>query len=407
MLDPVSATDFTANSQADGLGTDYTSLSSVAATYQANSVLLELSTLAPTSVFFTLLQCRGTGVYDQADTVLEAVADDTDGQPENILTLDLSYQTDVALALEEAQFQIHISSQGHRRAKTVTVYPTDVDSDIVARSYAVRDISDKITITELVNALVATEAYYINGIAGEITPDGECRLTYTLEIADATQYWVLEQAGKSELGLTTTLAFGLVIGHADLAHGDTHADSAHTDSAHSDTSHSDHAHGDSAGHGDTAHADSHSDTAHSDTAHSDDAHVDSHSDVAHVDSHGDDEPLVFHGDHDDASESGLLMFPPDGHEDSVEFGHTDTHADTSHGDTHTDTSHSDVSHSDISHVDTHTDVAHSDVAHGDAAHLDDASHTDTAHSDVAHTDVAHGDADHGDGHSDSPHGDAN
>lgn len=406
MLDPVATTDYLVNSADDGSGTDLTASVTVDAIYQANSVLFEVTNNSSQVGFITKLQARGIAVIDQQDTVVEQEIENPQGIPQNVITLDMPYQTDPALAIEEAQYELHVANQQDRRAKSVTVSLSRQSTSVRARAIAVREISDRVNITEAMTAMPisSSETYYINSVACSVDGGGRIRYTYGLELADQTQYWILDQVGYSELGQTTVLGFGLVIGHTDFAHIDTsHGDIAHGDTAHTDTAHGDAAHGDAGthldvAHSDTAHADAnHNDSAHQDVAHGDSAHSDSHSDTAHSD--------VAHND----------VVHVDVHEDNYEpltDTHTDTHNDIAHGDSHTDVAHNDThgdsAHSDSAHVDeAHEDIAHGDTLHSDVAHGDN-SHTDTAHDDVAHGDVSHSDNAHSDvEHGDTPHGDEN
>jgi hypothetical protein len=415
MTTPVASTDYILNSKEDGTGTDVTNKATVNATFTANSVVYTINHDHDQAAYLTTLQVRGKGIYDHERTSLEYEdADSIADVGEYATSLDMPYQSDSAFGLELAIWVIALSSQGFKTSSAIKIMLNRLSQER-AELFAAREISDRIRLTETQTATSAE--FFINQIEWSIESDMGMWISFLPVVADQTQFWYLEVPGKSELGQTTRLGFGLVVGHTDVSHGDIHADESHSDTAHDDQ-HGDVAHEDGA-HGDSEHTDTHSDTPHSDTAHTDYyddvdhqdvSHRDSHSDVSHADSytdfaHVDEYTDIPHLDyHEDIEED----FHIDVHEDQE---HGDTHTDGAHIDIHTDTphsdSHNDREHEDVSHEDSHGDVTHVDInhsdTHGDGEH-DDAAHADVTHVDT-HTDVEHIDLEHEDLHIDTPHGD--
>jgi hypothetical protein len=437
---PVAHTDFTFNGAADGSGADLTANIGIVVDAFGNTSKLTITNNGPDG-YLTAARLLGKGIFDFTPVMLQA--DDANSQINvgiNVLSFDAPYQSSVATENEICLYIVNLYKGASTQIPRVRFRCPATDLVLAARLLR-RQISDRIALGESLTGVSSTRNFFINSV--DIVADNRNHLTveWSLAPADQTQYWLLEVAGRSELGQTTVLGFGLVIGHTDVAHVDiahgdvAHADVAHADvshvDTHSDVAHSDIAHGDAGVHGDTAHGDvahvdsahadvshgdvAHSDISHSDVAHGDVAHTDSHSDVVHQDvAHGD---SFFETHTDDGGDPN--QWP--NHTDA--FGaHDDSHTDVAHGDTtnavaHTDTAHSDSAHSD-SHTDTaHTDVSHTDTAHTDTAHDDAGAHTDIVHSDVAHADVAHADVAHTDAahtdthtdtsHVDSAHGDIN
>lgn len=433
MVPAVATTDYTFNTQADGLGTDVTANVDVTTTFTSNAVVFGITNNYTAIVYATKLQARGIGLYAQERTILE----DTDpaSTDDNPLSFEMPYQADVTTAQEVAQYLRHVYGQKRKRVGAIPLMLTPWDEDR-ALLLARRDISDRFSFTETMSGLASAQ-FFINAVDFRLAADGTVWLYWTPAIADSTKFWHLGQVGFSELGQTTTLGFGYVVGHTDVAHGDSHTDQAHsdtthvdthTDTAHGDTGHGDTGHSDSHGdsahvdthsdtahddvaHGDVIHDDSHSDSVHGDVAHVDAAHNDSHSDTAHVDSHDDNAHVdtPSHVDGEDVQPHGdeehFDSHSDDAHADShSDAAHADSHTDNAHADGHDDTAHTDTAHSDVTHVDSHTDTVHAD-SHSDSAHTD-AAHTDSAHAD-SHSDTSHADAAHEDSHEDSAHGDAN
>lgn len=386
VIEPVSGVDYLANSAADGSGVDRTSALTVATEITANSVLFTITSSA--AAWLTTLQARGVGLFDSANTAVQAQdADSIADVGENLYSLDMPYLSDIALGSEVTQYLLSLARQNSKRAISVRVMLNGLSSAGRASQFALRDVSHRVGVREGMTALPISDSSgsYIDRLNWEVDADGMVWVTWFLAKSDSTQYWHLEIPGRSELGLTTRLGFSLIVGHTDVEHSDDHGDVAHTDVAHSD-SHTDTAHEDSA-HADSGHTDvAHSDVAHSDVAHTD-FHVDEHQDVWFDDSHGDSP----HGD---------------AHNDFFDGGHGDGHIDNAHNDSHVDIAHQDF-HGDLAHNDVaHSDVNHSDVAHQDTSHTDGA-HADTAHGDVAHSDTLHTDTPHTDDHGDRAHGDVN
>ena len=412
MLSAVADIDYSFNTAADGTGVNVTPQVDVTTIYTANSVLFQIE--APITCYCIKLQARGTAVVDQANIITEASDDTSIGiYGENNLSLDMPYTGDVPFGQEVVQYLLFLEQQTSKRVKDVTLLLNDKPLD---RQYLIaqREISDRVGVAEPMNALpvLLNEGHFINRIGLREDINGSILFDWTLCLADATQYWYLEIPGFSELGYTTRLGFGLVIGHTDAVHADTHDDIAHGDIAHVDE------HGDII-HADAVHADSaHTDTPHQNVAHTDITHQDWHANTGHGDNpHSDSHSNSAHRDaHSNAAHLDIAHVNVAGHP------YTNSHMDTYHNTEHYDAAHYDMwggaggnTHWDIPHADSHDDYhnnshiddggnPHYDTPHGDGAHVD--SHTNDAHGD-SHADQAHSNADHGDGHGDSPHYDVN
>lgn len=402
-LDTVTpTTDYVANSLADGTGTDLTGSLGVTVGLSGNATTFTITLSGSTSGFITKLQQRGKPLYDYGSSILGWQDDVSLAKyGPSAEQIDMTYQADPRFGLEVAQYIVYLYAFPTTQISGL-IRVVDLGHDAVERSRSLdRDISDRIRLVDPVTGI--DKSFFINAIS-ETVIESQLRTEFLLGPADSTAFWQLEVPGSSELDLTTTLGFGLIVGHADVAHQDAHSDVAFSDVAHIDT-HTDNPHQDT-----TA---THADIAHTDTAHSDVSHLDAHFDTAHTDVvHSDSHSDVAHNDvaHSDSHGDAHTDFPSDptvpiDHGDVPHWDeHFDSHGDSSHVDTH-----SDVAHSDVAHVDDHFDRVHSDVIHSDAVHSDhtDASHTDTVHGDVAHVDVIHSDVLHGDTHDDVEHGDMN
>jgi hypothetical protein len=444
MLPAVPGTDYTFNIEQDGSGIDVTYQVAVDTIYTANSVLFQIE--SPVTCYCTKLQARGTAVTDQANIITEVEDEDSiQMYGENSLSLDMPYNGDVPFGQEVVQYLLYLEQQTPKRVTNVPLLLNDKSHDR-QRLIVQREISDRVGVAEPMNSLpvLLHEGHFINNINMSEDSEGNIIVQWGLTLADASSYWYLEVPGKSELGQTTRLGFGLVVGHTDISHiddhgdithgdithVDTHGNSPHSDSVHSDTAHSDVPHSNVA-HSDVSHSNAHSDAPHSDQAHEDwhsnSEHRDSHTNVAHQDQAHQDDPgqgyTNSHNDlHQDYTHNDGGTVPPqqyvnthanshidDGGRPHIDYPHQDTaHSDAFTNDAHGD-GHNDVQHINWAHGDSHSDVAHQDVLHSDS-HSDsghgDALHEDAVHVDT-HSDVSHSDVTHSDSHGDFAHGDAN
>lgn len=418
MVTPVASTDYAANSQSDGSGSDLTAFVALTVNFGGNGARVLIENNGSTTAWMTLLQLRGRGIYDYQNVVLEAEDEDAQINVGTTATADMPYQDNAALGEEIALWILSLYKDAENIAESATIFIPRSDEDLADRVLS-REISDRIDIVEQMTGFVSgtMTGHFIQNVKLTIDERNNLSITWGLAPANRQQFWLLEIPGRSELDETTVLGFGLVVGHTDVSHSDTHDDGAHGDVAHYDV------HGDEhvdTAHMDSVHTDSHDDEAHDDTAHSDSHDDTSHSDISHTDSHSDVSHVDTHGDtaHSDAH-ANVPHGDSGGHEDGEyedvhsDSEHTDTHNNVSHADSHADTAHSDsyndVEHGDVEHDDTHYDVSHSDADHedlyGDAEH-GDAVHGDGAHTDT-HTDSDHTDTAHGDSHADVSHGDVN
>ena len=303
MIQPVASTDYLANSQSDGLGTDLTTAVNLTATFGGNGASVLIDNSASSIVWVTLLQLRGRGIYDFQNVVLEA--EDAAAQIDvgTSVTADLPYQDNSALGQELAIWLLALYKDAETLANTVTVFVPRTDEALAARVLQ-REISDRIGVVEQITGFTTAVngGNFINSVRLAIDGRDNLSITWGLAPANRTQFWLLEIPGRGELDQTTVLGFGLVVGHTDVSHEDTHDDSLHADVVHTDE-HTD-THTDSE-HEDSEHTDEHTDDAHVDTAHTnthgdvshdDVSHKDSHSDVAEVDEHGDVAHVDEHGD---------------------------------------------------------------------------------------------------------------
>lgn len=228
MVSPVATTDYTANTLANGTGTDLTSSIGVAATFSSNSARFTVTNNASVPAFLTKLHASGIGIYDYETTVGEAEdATTANDIGEQVASLDMPYQSDVALGVDAARYLLRLYSAtdigiwalgtagsselgittqlAFRVVTTVGTVSIAPQTAALQTQILARDIGDRIALTETVTGL--SNSFYIQAVDLDVRAPGIPFVTWTLAPADTTTYWRLEDAGASELGETTRLSF--------------------------------------------------------------------------------------------------------------------------------------------------------------------------------------------------------
>lgn len=170
---PVATTDYTANTQADGLGVDKTSALTVSVDFRASLAMVTLTNTDAGTIYVTSLQGRGKGIYDLTpETFDKTYARSYGDRP---LTLDMPYQGDrsVGEALSNYLASQFISNTG--RAKSVGFNPQASYSAMLA---AMRGEPGSVfTAQETMTAIGAS--LRVNGVELTVTPSLWLSLRWT------------------------------------------------------------------------------------------------------------------------------------------------------------------------------------------------------------------------------------
>lgn len=201
MIDPVSTTDYTMNTLADGSGTDVTSSHSVTAYAGANSVRFDITNNSGALSFITSLQIRGTAIRF---TPVVAEAEDVASQDTygaNTLSFSMPYQNDAGRGAGAAQYTLAIYSSPSVQSNEVSVAGSDATQ---LTQVLAREPGDRIDITETVSGLSA-RPFVIHQVGLSVQGGGKLvTANWTLAPLDTTAVWLL---GSSTLGNTTRLAY--------------------------------------------------------------------------------------------------------------------------------------------------------------------------------------------------------
>jgi hypothetical protein len=197
---PVATTDYTANSNEDGSGTDLTASVVITMTSFAQSALLSIKNNAAVMAYITLLKLRGTW-YD-AKTQTTRKAEDTTSQTayqKRTYTIDGKYLTSANVAQD---FCDYLLSKWKDPQSEINIDLVN-KNDTLWQKIITLNISDRVTVTH--TALGVDDDFFINRMEHEITEGGRLhRVTWGLSLADAETYWCLD---TSLLDTGTRLAY--------------------------------------------------------------------------------------------------------------------------------------------------------------------------------------------------------
>uniref|UniRef100_A0A6M3KU47 Putative tail protein n=1 Tax=viral metagenome TaxID=1070528 RepID=A0A6M3KU47_9ZZZZ len=200
----VATTDYTANSQSDGGGTDMTSDIAVTLSKLAKTMKITLTNNGSIPAYITLLQARGT-YYDDLTKVTLKAEDSTSqtAYQKRTYELDGKYMTDSDKAQDYVTYAI--GKYKDPRAE-LSMSAMNQDSTILAKILAL-EISDRVTV---VNTLLGVnDDYFIDYMEHNISMSGKLH-TVNYRLADTINedFWCLDYSalasssteGQTKLG---------------------------------------------------------------------------------------------------------------------------------------------------------------------------------------------------------------
>jgi len=214
VVTPVSGTDWIANTASDGSGSVITSDVAVTlATTAANAVTFQIVNNGLVTAYLTTLQVRGTEVADISDTVMGA-ADSSSATTygERDARVDMKYESTAGeFSANIAQWLLNTYKDPRYVIKEMTIIGSS--STYLMTQAIAREPGDKITLAESMTGIAETGGsgaeigYFINGCRFTVKAGGLVSVTWILSPAEQQNFWILQQVGASELGISTTLGF--------------------------------------------------------------------------------------------------------------------------------------------------------------------------------------------------------
>lgn len=211
LVTPVSGTDYVANSESGGGGTNLTSDIALSITTEAaNSCELTITNNAAVPAYLTTLQVRGTVVKDVSETVMsatDAISSSNYGEVDR--RVDMKYESNAGeYGNEIAKWLLNIYKDARYVIQEFTISSNDSAYNM-EKSLALEPGS-LISFTETMTGIAATGAggatigYFINGVRMNISKGNTIKTSWILQPASAQSAWVL---GTSQLNVNTNLGF--------------------------------------------------------------------------------------------------------------------------------------------------------------------------------------------------------
>jgi hypothetical protein len=230
---PASGTDWVANAAADGTGANLTSSVTVAvATTASNTATLTVTNAASVDAYLTTLQLRGVALRDETPTsTLASDSASITNYGEQDLRLSLPYESNPATGAGIADWFTGANASPRFVVKSMTLAANSSD-ELMTQALA-REPGDKIGVDEYMTGLSNRTAwllgtagsselnettyldfnpssgdFFINGVTFDVGPGNIVNVKWSVAPADQQRFWILQQAGASELGTTTILGWG-------------------------------------------------------------------------------------------------------------------------------------------------------------------------------------------------------
>lgn len=220
VLAPIPYTDYTVNSQQDGLGLDLTGNFSVTHVYDGGGTeaVLTVTNLGelnpdvalaaferpgpaapPIPGFITLLKGRGRGLYISEASARVDINTKYGRRP---LQVVMPIQSDVNVATDVAHFFSNIYKNTYGQVTAIKFCAQK--SDPLLQDAVIIEPGDLVYIQEDVTGIADT--FRVQGVRLEIN-EGVMWCTWRLANIQRQQFWILGQAGSSEIDQTTILGF--------------------------------------------------------------------------------------------------------------------------------------------------------------------------------------------------------
>jgi hypothetical protein len=208
MIAPLLGTDYGFWSGQDGSGDNLSAYLSINAYYGSDGVKYTLTNNAEVTGYVVnpLLQARGYGIYMYEPT--ESFQEDTTSQNTygyKELTLDQKYQDNPYVS--DAVAEVILLQDKDPRETAEKVYFNANTTSTLMTLFLHADIGDLIYIKE--NQTGIDGYYYIHAVHFTVQPGGIINFSWSLKekLSLNVVYWLVEEVGYSELGITTILGY--------------------------------------------------------------------------------------------------------------------------------------------------------------------------------------------------------
>ncbi len=202
---PVATTDYTANSAADGSGTDLTGSLSVAVTKFATAMKVVITNNAATAAYLTKFQARGTPIV--ANAPIPVSDDDAASQAKYKLRTYPSPGRFIP-TIEEANDHVRYHLSIRKSPQPVLTIPCSANRSAAQLSDAQnRDVSDRVTVVATGQTDLGINGdFFIEGIRHRVSKGGHVH-TYEMDLSPTEGYGGFWVWGVSTMGETTRFGY--------------------------------------------------------------------------------------------------------------------------------------------------------------------------------------------------------
>jgi len=210
VVNATATTDYLGNSQANGAGTNLTSSLAIVTTAYASSATLAITNNHATDTIYLVnasgnafLQLRGKGIYERSAQTFTAQSDQPYG--DKTIAIDLTYQSNITTAQSYALVvEDKYNQPAHAQLESIEFFGND-SADLLKHAIA-SEPGDLIEVSET-NIGASQLLMVIQKINLSIEKGPWVTASFGLAPSSAFAMWLLGEAGRSELGETTTLGF--------------------------------------------------------------------------------------------------------------------------------------------------------------------------------------------------------
>lgn len=201
MIDPIPGTDWIANSEDDGSGTDLTAQVALFADFKGGQAAITILNSAAVTVYITLLRLKGTPITAYArETYVDFDGESIANHGLHKRTLNLNFVDDLELIRNFTGSLLRRFASPQGRLEQVTLRNASLTQQTSLLGLGV--------ICDLDDLENAETDYVVVGVRHSIDQaSGDNLLTLILEPLSRQIYWLLQVTGRSELDQTTILGF--------------------------------------------------------------------------------------------------------------------------------------------------------------------------------------------------------
>ena len=210
VVNATATTDYLGNANATGTGTNLTSSLAIVTTAYASTATLAITNNHATDTIYLVnasgnafLQLRAKGIYERSAQTFTAQSSQPYG--DKTIAIDLTYQNNITTAQSYALVvEDKYNQPAHAQLQSIEFHGND-SADLLLQAIS-REPGDLVEVTDT-NVGAAQILMVIQSIHLAVSAGPWVTATFGLAPSSAFAMWLLGEAGRSEIGESTTLGF--------------------------------------------------------------------------------------------------------------------------------------------------------------------------------------------------------